>query len=62
MEEDWSPEQRVEESHTGHSIVKVFGHQKNAIRHFDEENRLVYEASFKAQFISGADHAGDDVR
>ena len=44
---------RVEESHTGHSIVKVFGHQEDAIRHFDEENRLVYEASFKAQFISG---------
>jgi ATP-binding cassette subfamily B protein len=44
---------QVEESHTGHSIVKVFGHQEDAIRHFDEENQLVYEASFKAQFISG---------
>ena len=43
----------VEESHTGHSIVKVFGHQEDAIRHFDEENQRVYEASFKAQFISG---------
>ncbi len=44
---------QVEESHTGHSIVKVFGHQEDAIRHFDDENQLVYEASFKAQFISG---------
>ncbi len=44
---------QVEESHTGHSIVKVFGHQEDAIRQFDEENQLVYEASFKAQFISG---------
>jgi ATP-binding cassette, subfamily B, multidrug efflux pump len=43
----------VEESHTGHSIVKVFGHQEDAIRRFDEENQRVYEASFKAQFISG---------
>ena len=43
----------VEESHTGHSIVKVFGHQEDAIRQFDEENQRVYEASFKAQFISG---------
>ena len=43
----------VEESHTGHSIVKVFGHQEDAIRRFDQENQLVYEASFKAQFISG---------
>ena len=44
---------QVEESHTGHSIVKVFGHQEDAIRQFDEENQKVYEASFKAQFISG---------
>jgi ATP-binding cassette subfamily B multidrug efflux pump len=43
----------VEESHTGHAIVKAFGHQEDAIRRFDEENQLVYEASFKAQFISG---------
>jgi ATP-binding cassette subfamily B protein len=44
---------QVEESHTGHAIVKVFGHQEDAIRRFDEENQRVYEASFKAQFISG---------
>ena len=43
----------VEESHTGHSVVKVFGHQEDAIKHFDQQNELVYEASFKAQFISG---------
>ncbi len=52
----------VEESHTGHAIVKVFGHQEDAIRKFDEENQRVYEASFRAQFISGHHHAGDDVR
>ena len=44
---------QVEESHTGHSIVKVYGHQEDAIRIFDAENQKVYEASFKAQFISG---------
>ena len=44
---------QVEESHTGHPIVKSFGHQEDAIRRFDEENQRVYEASFKAQFISG---------
>ena len=43
----------VEESHTGHPIVKSFGHEKDAIRKFDEENERVYSASFKAQFISG---------
>jgi ATP-binding cassette subfamily B multidrug efflux pump len=44
---------QVEESHTGHAVVKIFGHQEDAIRRFDEENERVYEASFRAQFISG---------
>jgi ATP-binding cassette subfamily B protein len=43
----------VEESHTGHAIVKVFGHEEDAIRRFDEENERVFRASFRAQFISG---------
>ncbi|MDH4139279.1 MAG: ABC transporter ATP-binding protein, partial [Coriobacteriia bacterium] len=43
----------VEEMHTGHSIVKVFGRQEEAIATFDEENEHLYQASFKAQFISG---------
>ena len=43
----------VEEMYTGHSIVKVFGRQEEAIASFDDENEQLYEASFKAQFISG---------
>ncbi len=43
----------VEEMHTGHNIVKVFGRQREAIERFDEENEKMYQASFKAQFISG---------
>ncbi len=43
----------VEEMFTGHNVVKVFGRQKQAIATFDEQNELLYEASFKAQFISG---------
>jgi ATP-binding cassette subfamily B multidrug efflux pump len=43
----------VEESHTGHAIITLFGHQEDAIRRFDEENAKVYVASFKAQLISG---------
>ena len=43
----------VEESHTGHAIVKVFGHEEDAIRQFDEQNERVFRASFRAQFISG---------
>jgi len=43
----------VEESHTGHSIVKAFGHTDDAVRIFDEQNEAVFQASFRAQFISG---------
>jgi ATP-binding cassette subfamily B multidrug efflux pump len=43
----------VEEMHTGHSIVKVFGRQEEAIARFEEENERLYEASYRAQFISG---------
>ncbi len=43
----------VEEVHTGHAVVKVFGRQEEAIATFDTENELLYQASFKAQFISG---------
>jgi len=43
----------VEEMHTGHAIVKVFGRQEEAIEAFDQENDKLYEASYKAQFISG---------
>jgi ATP-binding cassette, subfamily B, multidrug efflux pump len=43
----------VEEMHTGHAIVKAFGRQREAIERFDEENDRLYEASYRAQFISG---------
>jgi ATP-binding cassette subfamily B protein len=43
----------VEEMHTGHAIVKAFGRQREAIEVFDQENARLYDASRKAQFISG---------
>jgi ATP-binding cassette subfamily B protein len=43
----------VEETHTGHNLVKVFGRQKHVVKAFDEHNERLYQASFKAQFISG---------
>ncbi|KHK98661.1 multidrug ABC transporter ATP-binding protein [Microbacterium mangrovi] len=44
---------RVEETYSGHSIVKVFGHQNEVEAEFDRENDAVYRASFGAQFVSG---------
>ena len=43
----------VEEMHTGHAIVKLFGRQDEAIDEFDRRNEELYQSSFKAQFISG---------
>ncbi len=44
---------RVEETFSGHSIVKVFGHQKEVEADFLAENQELYRASFGAQFLSG---------
>jgi ATP-binding cassette subfamily B protein len=43
----------VEEMFTGHSVVKVFGRQAEAVEQFDEQNESLYQASYRAQFISG---------
>ncbi len=43
----------IEEIFTGHDIVKVFGKRRSAIERFDEQNEGLYQASFRAQFISG---------
>ena len=43
----------VEEIHTGHALVKVFGRRQKAIKDFKSLNSKLYESSFKAQFISG---------
>jgi ATP-binding cassette subfamily B multidrug efflux pump len=55
--EQWSATGRlnghIEEVFTGHEIVKVFGRQAEAGETFRLHNDNVFEASFKAQFISG---------
>jgi len=43
----------VEEMHTGHALVKVFGQRDKSIKEFAVLNDRLYESSFKAQFISG---------
>jgi ATP-binding cassette subfamily B protein len=43
----------VEEMFTGHSLVKVFGQQGESAEAFRAQNETLYEASFRAQFISG---------
>jgi len=45
---------QVEEVFTGHAIVKAFGRQREAVERFETTNDELYEASFRAQFISGS--------
>jgi len=43
----------VEENFTGHEVVKVFGRQEQARAEFTAANERVYDAGFRAQFVSG---------
>ncbi len=43
----------VEESFTGHDVVKVFGRRRRAEAEFDATNEALFDAAFRAQFISG---------
>ena len=44
---------QIEEMYTGHTVVKLFGHQEAAMENFEQENERLFQASFKAAFISG---------
>jgi len=44
----------VEETFTGHNIVKAFGRQAEVEARFRTTNEALYEASFGASFISGS--------
>ncbi|WP_434809883.1 ABC transporter ATP-binding protein [Microbacterium sp. bgisy189] len=44
---------RVEESFSGHALVRVYGREADSREKFQEENEELYQAAFKAQFLSG---------
>jgi ATP-binding cassette subfamily B protein len=44
---------QIEETYTGHALVKVFGRQREVEERFREKNAELFSASFGAQFISG---------
>jgi ATP-binding cassette subfamily B protein len=43
----------VEEMFTGHRIVKAFGRERASVAHFNELNEKLYDAGWRAQFVSG---------
>lgn len=44
---------QVEESFSGHAIVKTFNREQPSIKRFKKQNDIYYRASWKAQMISG---------
>ena len=44
---------QIEEAFTGHDLVKAFGRTEQVQERFDERNAELYQASWRAQFISG---------
>lgn len=43
----------IEEMYTGHALVTAFGQREEAMATFTEQNDALYQASFRAQFVSG---------
>ncbi len=43
----------VEEMYSGHSVVKAFGREEVSVRKFNDVNGRLYDAGWKAQYISG---------
>jgi ATP-binding cassette subfamily B protein len=43
----------VEEMYGGHKIVKAFGREHDSVEEFDKINARLYDAGWRAQFVSG---------
>ncbi|MHA6628790.1 ABC transporter ATP-binding protein [Pseudonocardia sichuanensis] len=43
----------IEEAFTGHELVRVFGRRREVEAEFDARNERLFDASYRAQFISG---------
>jgi ATP-binding cassette subfamily B protein len=43
----------IEEMYSGHALVTAFGQREQAMQTFTEQNEALFNASYRAQFISG---------
>jgi ATP-binding cassette subfamily B protein len=43
----------IEEMYTGHALISAFGQREAAMQTFTEQNEALFNASYRAQFISG---------
>lgn len=44
---------QVEETYSGHAVVKIYNHEETEIEKFEKQNEEYYDASWKAQFLTG---------
>ena len=44
---------QVEETYSGHNVVKAFNREEEAVREFDETNRILFKSAWLSQFLSG---------
>ncbi|WHZ32109.1 ABC transporter ATP-binding protein [Desemzia incerta] len=44
---------QVEEIYSGHAVVKIYNHEESEIEKFEKQNESYYEASWRAQFLTG---------
>ncbi|MCU7585530.1 ABC transporter ATP-binding protein/permease [Adlercreutzia muris] len=44
---------QVEETFSGHAVVKAFGREGATVEAYERDNEALYDASWKAQFLSG---------
>lgn len=44
---------QIEETYSGHNVVKAFNREEQTLREFDATNDVLYQSAWKSQFISG---------
>lgn len=43
---------QIEETYSGHTVVRTFNHEEDAVAQFKEQNEQYYKSAWKAQFVS----------
>ena len=44
---------QVEETYSGHNVVKAFNREEEVVREFNETNQVLFRSAWKSQFFSG---------
>lgn len=47
---------QVEETYSGHLVIKAYNKEEDVLKEFDETNQVLYQSAWKSQFLSGMMH------